>query len=229
VIVPDQRGHGRSDAGPPDSWNLPTWATDIHALCEVLGVERPVLLGMSFGGFVAQQYAFSYPEDIAGLILISTCARFPSSDETIARVREVGGDKAADAVRRDIENPTTESSAEVARVHRSLYSRHATPDPLTAAIEPHIMRTSDVIERWWPEAQRTMDLRPQLANVRCPTVVLIGEHDPLNPPGSGTEIVAAIPDGRARLEIIPDAAHRVFGDNPEHAYSCIRQFLAVLG
>lgn len=228
VIVPDQRGHGRSDAGTPESWNLPTWAADIRSLCNVLGVDRPVILGLAFGGFVAQQYAFSYPEDIAGLILISTAPRLPAPEEVIVRVREVGGDRAADAMRRDIENPTEESAAEVRRVCLPLYSRRATPDPAFAALEPHFIRTPDVIPHWFPEAQRTLDLRPKLKAVRCPTLVLIGELDPLNPPALGAEIVAAIPDERARLELVPDAAHRIFTDNPRHAYRCIREFVADL-
>jgi len=71
-----------------------------------------------------------------------------------------------------------------------------------------------------------MDLRSDLRAVRCPTLVLIGEHDPLNPPALGAEIVDAIPNGLARLELVPDAAHRVLTDNPEHVYRSIRSFLA---
>jgi pimeloyl-ACP methyl ester carboxylesterase len=54
VVVPDQRGHGRSDRGSPETWNLATWAADVRNLCDALGIERPVVLGTSFGGFVAQ-------------------------------------------------------------------------------------------------------------------------------------------------------------------------------
>jgi len=228
LIVPDQRGHGRSDQGDPETWNLSTWAADVRGLCDVLGIEKPVVLGLSFGGFVAQQYAFTYPESIAGLVLISTAPRFPGSEAVIARVKEVGGDEAAEAMRRDIENPTEETAAEVRRVCLPLYSRRPTPDPVFAALEPHIIRTGEVIRQWWPEAHRVMDLRPGLGAVRCQTLVLVGERDPLNPPALGSEIVDAVPHGRARLSVVPDAAHRVFADNPEHVYGCIRDFLADL-
>src|SRR5882672_5546782 len=50
VIVPDQRGHGRSDPGAPESWNLPTWADDLSGFSDALGLERPFVLGISFGG-----------------------------------------------------------------------------------------------------------------------------------------------------------------------------------
>ena len=48
----------------------------------------------------------------------------------------------------------------------------------------------------------------------------------MNPPALGAEIVDAIPNGLARLELVPDAAHRVLTDNPEHVYRSIRSFLA---
>jgi len=57
IIVPDQRGHGRSDYGEPRSWNLDTWARDVADLCSALEIQRPFVLGSSFGGFVAQRYA----------------------------------------------------------------------------------------------------------------------------------------------------------------------------
>jgi pimeloyl-ACP methyl ester carboxylesterase len=228
LIVPDQRGHGRSDAGEPSSWNLANWADDVASLCDALDIERPIVLGISFGGFVAQQYASSYPDQIAALILLSTGPRFPAADELIARVRELGGDEAAEAMRRDIENSTEETAAEVRRLCAPLYSRRAAPDPAFAELEPHMIKTPEVTTHWFPEAQKKLDLRERLSAVRCRTLVLVGEHDPLNPRALASETAAAIPGGLARLEIVPDAAHRVLTDNPEHVLRSVREFLAEL-
>src|SRR5438874_9665519 len=52
VVYYDHRGNGRSDHGDPAEWNLDVWADDLHGLCEALGIERPIVLGWSFGGFV---------------------------------------------------------------------------------------------------------------------------------------------------------------------------------
>jgi proline-specific peptidase len=226
VIVPDQRGHGRSDLGTPESWNLATWADDLSGFSDALGLERPFVLGISFGGFVAQQYASTHGDEIAGLILISTAPRFPDTAEVIERVRVLGGDEAAEVMRRDIENPTDETAAEVRRLCGPLYTRRDVAIPVVSNLERHYIRTPRVIAEWWPEAQRTMDLRAKLHQVRCPTLVLIGEHDPLNPPSLGREIVEAIPNGLGRLEVIPDSAHSVFSDNPEHVRRCIEEFIA---
>ncbi len=91
LVVPDQRGHGRSDRGTPATWNLARWAADVRELCEVTGLQAPVVLGRSFGGFVAQQYAATYPQHPAGLILMATSARFPGQEQIVARFREIGG------------------------------------------------------------------------------------------------------------------------------------------
>jgi len=76
VVVPDQRGHGLSDYGSPDEWNLAQWATDVKGLADALGIERPIVLGESFGGFVAQQHASSYPGHPDAIVIVSSGPRF---------------------------------------------------------------------------------------------------------------------------------------------------------
>ena len=61
VLCYDQRGHGRSDRAAPESWSLAQWADDIVALCDALEIRKPVVLGSSFGGMVAQAYAIRHP------------------------------------------------------------------------------------------------------------------------------------------------------------------------
>jgi pimeloyl-ACP methyl ester carboxylesterase len=136
VVVPDLRGHGRSDRGDPAEWNLATWADDVHQLCHVLGIDRPVLLGMSFGGFVAQHYAATYPDDLAGLVLVSTAPRYPGRETVLARAREVGGEEAASALRKLIDDPGAELFTADQQAVRSLYHRHtdSVREPLEAAL-----------------------------------------------------------------------------------------------
>lgn len=58
--------------------------------------------------------------------------------------------------------------------------------------------------------------------------MIVGEQDPLIPASLAQEIVAAIPDGLGRLEVIPRAAHTVETDNPAATFDVIRGFLASL-
>ena len=75
VVYYDHRGNGRSEHGPQELWTLDQWADDLRTLCDVLGIERPVVFGASFGGFVALNYALRHPDHPARLILLSTAAR----------------------------------------------------------------------------------------------------------------------------------------------------------
>lgn len=225
VVVPDQRGHGQSDYGSSETWNLAAWAADVKSLSEELAIEHPVVLGVSFGGFVAQRYAATYPEHPAGLILISTSPRFASRAELVERFREVGGKEAADVFGRAYDSPSEETSEEWRRVLGPLMSLRK--DPALDRLRAARIETGDVNRHFLPEG-KAMDLRPGLQAVRCPTLVLVGEHDPLIPVHLAQEIVEAVPDGLARLELVPEASHDVLADNPSASYGAIRGFLASL-
>jgi proline iminopeptidase len=228
VVVPDQRGHGRSDRGKPESWSLARWAADVSGLCDLLEVAHPVVLGVSFGGFVAQQYAAAHPDEPAGLVLVSSGPRFEGFEEGVARFREVGGEEAAEVFRRNWESPSVEADSDWERVLGPLMSCRENPDPVLGRVEEARIRTMEVNHHWMPEGKAT-DLRPALTKIRCPTLVILGERDPLVPPHLGREIVDAIPPGLARLELIPRASHDVFGDSPEEMYRLIRDFLRQVG
>jgi pimeloyl-ACP methyl ester carboxylesterase len=227
VVVPDQRGHGRSDHGSLETWNLAAWATDVKNLSDALDIEHPVVLGVSFGGFVARQYAATYPEHPAGLILLSTGPRWAGLEEAVARFREAGGEKAAEVVRRAMESPSEQTAAEWRRVLGPLASLNPHPDPSIARLEAERIETMDVTLHFTREG-KVMDLRERLGAVRCPTLVILGEHDLTIPTHLGREIVEAIPAGLARMEVITEAAHEVIVDNPAESYRLVREFLAVL-
>jgi proline iminopeptidase len=114
------------------------------------------------------------------------------------------------------------------RVCHPLLSRHAGTDPLLAQLEAARIQTIDVNLHFMSDEGKKTDRRAELARVRCPTLVIVGEYDPLVPAYQGREIIEALPDGLADLHVISDAAHDVFADNPEQTYSLIRQFLADL-
>ena len=75
LVYLDHRGQGRSDRTAPDRWTLNHWADDVKAFCEALEINRPNVMGHSFGGFVAMAYAMRHPGHPAKLILSSTAAR----------------------------------------------------------------------------------------------------------------------------------------------------------
>lgn len=70
VILYDQRGHGRSER-PPAGYHLSDSVADLAAILDELGVDRPVVLvGNSYGGTIAVEFALRHPKKVAGLVLI---------------------------------------------------------------------------------------------------------------------------------------------------------------
>src|SRR2546423_4084916 len=75
VVVPDQRGHGRSDRSSPQTWTLAQWAEDLHRFVEALGLENVIIVGTSFGGFVVQRFLASYPGVGRGGVVVGSSPR----------------------------------------------------------------------------------------------------------------------------------------------------------
>ena len=69
IVYVDHRGNGRSDDGDPADWTLDQWGDDIDGLCRAFGIDKPIVYGASFGGFVAQSYATRYPDRSGGLVV----------------------------------------------------------------------------------------------------------------------------------------------------------------
>ena len=220
VIYIDHRGNGRS-GGAPYTWTLAQWGDDIHAFCQALGVTRPVVYGLSFGGMVAMSYAARRPDGPSKLVLSSTAARM-DLEATYAMMRSLGGDDAARIAERFWTDPTPEAATEYMAVCMPLYNPSRAFSE--AAAGRAIMRT-EVMFHFILGEQRAMDLRPGLANVTCPTLVLAGAMDPITPVACSEAIAAALPSGVAELAVFDEAGHGVHRDEPEKAETVLRRFL----
>ncbi|HEY2177102.1 MAG TPA: alpha/beta hydrolase [Caulobacteraceae bacterium] len=221
VIYLDHRGNGRS-GGEPDSWRLDQWGDDIAAFCDTLGLVKPAVYGLSFGGMVAMAYAGRHPDQPSRLILSSTAARL-RLDTTYEMMGVLGGEGAAQAARRFWSDPTPEGVGEYMAVCMPLYN--PSRDPAAAAAIARATARFEVMFDFIRGEQRTMDLRPGLANVACPTLVLAGGRDPITPLACAEEILAALPEGLRRLEVFPEAGHGVHRDEPDRAEAVLRAFL----
>src|SRR5580658_369832 len=71
VIAPDLFGHGKSDK-PPGDYSLGAHASSLRDLLSVLGIARATVVGQSFGGGVAMQFAYQYPENCDRLVLVGS-------------------------------------------------------------------------------------------------------------------------------------------------------------
>ncbi len=221
VLYVDHRGHGRSSPQPLAEITLDTLADDVVRLCAALGVERPVVLGQSFGGFVAQRYLARHPGHAAGVILSSTSHHFGLARK-LAAFAHLGGEPARAAAEAFWTNPC-EATWRPYELHcLPLYNTRPPADPVA---RQRARLREDILFDWNRRELPTMDLRPGLAGVRCPVLVLAGEEDPVTPVDDAREIAAAIPAPWGRLEVVSGAGHGVWRDRAEEGLAAIRRFI----
>jgi len=220
VIYYDHRGHGRSDRRPPQEWTLDTFADDVVRLCDALGIVKPIVLGQSFGGFVAQRYIARHPEHASKVILSSTSPHM-RQDRKETMFERLGGADARESCQRFWSDPTAASWDDYGVHCRHLYN--TTPqDPHGAARTIHNL---DILFASAAGEQRTMDLLPGLAKARCPVLVLAGEDDPVCPLADARDIVAALPPGLATLRAFPGVGHGAWRDDADAAFAELRRFI----
>jgi len=221
VLYIDHRGNGRS-TGEPDSWRLDQWGDDVKAVCDALGVEKPIVYGNSFGGMVAMSYASRHPDHPAKLILSSTAASL-LLEVTYRMMQEKGGPEARDIAERFWTAPEPGVMDDYMRVCMPLYNPK--PNPAEAAARRRAILRTEVMRHFILGEMRTMDLAGGLSEIRCPTLILAGGEDPITPVACAEAIAAALPAGIARLELFKDAGHGVHRDEPERAEAVLREFL----
>jgi pimeloyl-ACP methyl ester carboxylesterase len=222
VIYLDHRGNGRS-GGDIDSWRLAQWGDDIAAFCDELGLKRPAVLGLSFGGMAAMAYATRHPTQPSKLILSSTAARM-HLEATYQMMAGLGDEDAAQTARRFWSEPTPAGAGEYMAKCMPLYN--PTSDAASAAARARAIMRLEVMFHFITGEQRGMDMTADLANIACPTLVLAGGLDPITPLVAAREIAAALPANLARLEVFDNAGHGVHRDEPERAETVLRDFLA---
>jgi proline iminopeptidase len=224
VVYLDHRGNGRSVPSDPATWTLAQWGDDIHRFCETLGIERPIVFGQSFGGMVAQSYATRHPEHPRAVVFSSTAARM-DLDRSLELLTKRGGPEAGVIAERFWHRGSDADFADYLRVCMPLYTRTPSPDAAQARqraiVRPEVFRHFSL-----PGAEITrMDFRPALGQIRCPTLVLAGELDPITPPHLARELMESLPPSRGELHVFADCGHGAYRDDPAQVLPIIRSFV----
>ena len=183
----DQRGHGEAGS-PTGPYSRDDLAADAVGVLDRLDVDRAVLVGHSMGGIMAMAAAVNHPDRIAGLVLIGTTSQASAKAAAwYSRIAQAGVDEGVDGLARAIygegkQRPISGDPVGIAEVTRTLEALH--DDPLT----------------------------PYLAAVRCPVLLVVGEHDPMGV--KATEIAAgALPD--STVSVVDGVGHWVHVQQPD--------------
>jgi proline iminopeptidase len=216
VVYADLRDHGRSGRGDPAQWSFEVCADDTRALADALGIEHPYVLGHSMGGFIAILYGARHPGHAAGLILSSTFARF-DLDRLAAGFNRVAGDEVGALARRaySVDDVTDD---EWDRVFAAFGPNIPSPEALAQRVQ-----NLEVAPRGG-ELLKQLNLLDQLPRITSPTLVSVGELDPLAFEPAG-ELMAGLEPGSAILDVIKGAGHFTWLDAPDRYFSSIADFV----
>lgn len=180
VIAVSLPGHDRSAGAPRPS--LAAYADDLAAFLDALGLERPVLAGHSMGAGVALELAAARPARVAALALVGAGARLRVAPDLLAGL-------AADP------------DAAIDRLVAAMYPEPAAHLRPGAAAEyrrrPAVLRADLAACDGW-------DIRPRLAGLGLPAVVVAGEADQMTPPRLARELQGLL---GAELVLLPGVGH----------------------
>lgn len=231
LVAIHPRGSGLSGPAAGDAYLLPDYASDVEALRVHLELEKPIVMGWSHGGMVAQQYAFTYPDSLSKLILFDTSAYFGEFLGDIEGAVQEFKDEpwfeksfAALKAEWDGNYQTDEDMARLWVDEMKFYFKK-----FDARARAYHERTKDLPVRIPPlktfndKEAPTMDLRPHLKKITVPTLVIVGRHDFITNVAMAEEICRNIPD--ARLEIFEESGHYALVEEPEKFYRVIKEFV----
>jgi 3-oxoadipate enol-lactonase len=189
VVAFDYRGMGRSGS-PSGPYRMADCAADAVAVLDELGWPRPRVVGVSFGGMVAQELAVTVPERVERLALLCTSAGGPGGSSY--PLHELEGLAAAERL-------GTLRGLIDTRFDDRWLSDHPGDRLLLEALQGRTSGLDDLHRRAAAaqlEARRTHDVWDRLPAVTCPTLVACGRYDGIAPPQNGTAIAEQIAGSR---------------------------------
>jgi len=234
LVLLNPRGSEGSDRpSDPRAYATEDYVADLEELRRHLGVERMLLLGHSHGGVVAQAYAATHPDRVERLVLASTLARF--GEEQVAAME--AGMKAkegepwyadARAALEDEQAGRFGSDEELAalayREFPLYFARYGEAEAAYIDSLRDEVPVADALMLFNNEVFTTFDLRPELARITAPALVITGADDFITGPVCAADL-AAIP-GSTKV-VLPDCGHFIFVEARDRFRAEVTRYLSV--
>ncbi|OBG41105.1 alpha/beta fold hydrolase [Mycobacterium sp. E3198] len=228
VIAPDLLGHGESDK-PHADYSLPAFANGMRDLLAVLGIDRVTVVGHSFGGGVAMQFAYQYPQLVERIVLVSAggvakdvslalrLAAMPLGAEALGARRAPGVMPAIRRVGRAVQSVlgSTKFGRDAAEVV-DLLEGFLDPDGL-AAFARTLRSVVDARGQYVTMLDRSYLVKS------VPVQIIWGEDDLIIPVDHAHTAHAAMPG--SRMEIFSDSGHMPFHDHPDRFVEVVERFV----
>jgi proline iminopeptidase len=229
LLLVDQRAQGRSEPAPPDTWTLERMAQDVIMLARALTLDRYVVLGHSFGAFVALQNAVDYP-GIAAATIVS--GGIPSTRWLVAVERNLEVFEPAEIRQQVVDSWARETTVQTQEDVALLIADQLPfdfADPLDPRIAEYVERTKDTV--YAPDVLRAfsgddyggIELEDRLDEVSSPTLVLAGRRDRVCAPEASEAIAAGVRG--AELHLFEASGHMTFVEQQDEYVAIVRDFL----
>jgi len=244
VVFIDERGSGRSaKLEDASQYTVENMADDVEAVRKALGLGKISLLGHSYGGVLAQAYAFKYQQNLSHLVLASTFHSTQAINDALARMKQ---NMPADERQKldDLEKAGLFDKGKAWERYRYpkdyadlawgdgyfpyLYQRHPDPnyDPESA-----LTGTSwDLYREMWGSHGefvvdgnlKSVEWADRLPSIKVPTLVICGDHDESDP-----AISRAMHDKilGSKLVVLPESGHMTFVDQPSMFIQSVNDFV----
>ncbi len=229
ILALDHRANGRSEAGDPARWTVAQMADDVEGVIGVLGLEDVVVMGWSFGSFVAQSHMARH-RTAAGYVLLGTVAEPGALHAVADRLAAFEPVHLREQVTASWEREATVTTPEeCARLLADQMPFHvADPEgPLVAWLNEndHVVYRPEVLRHFAQGGDYGLvDSRDALRSFDRPVLVVSGAHDRTTPAASAHELAQAIP-GAAEV-VLPHSAHMLPYEEPAAFLAALRDFLA---
>jgi pimeloyl-ACP methyl ester carboxylesterase len=210
LIIPDQRGHGASDA-PACCYSMHQYADDARLLLDALGVERAAVAGHSMGSIVAQVLAAEHPQRVTRVALIGSTALAPVRRDNWMWSQIMG-----------LREPIA-GNAEFLR----LWGPQSSPTPVDPDMmrwyEPEIAATPPHVWRAVLRELVDVPIGRYAPDVRAPVLILSGGRDALFPAEHHRALVAAYP--RSQAQVFAELGHNLILERPNEVGPVLARFL----
>ena len=230
LVFYDHRCNGRSTGAPVSSMTWENLTADADALRERLGFERWAVLGHSFGGKVALEYALRYPDSLSHLVLLDTGGDSRWAQEYAPELLATRGfgPKTVTLAGRFLNGQITprEFLPTLLRLGKA-YNPYLSPRQMAADLIHGEWRTKmrpEALIYAAPNLLKGWTVMDRLGEITVPTLVMAGRDDFLFPPEHQEQLAAGIPD--ARLRIIERAGHNPHSERPAEVMEALRDFLS---
>jgi proline iminopeptidase len=227
VIVFDARGSGESGGNEP--YTHGQWAADVEGLRQWAGVERFVMAGGSYGGFISMEYAIRHPDRVSALVLRDTSPDH-SNDDAARRNAAASTRVTIDMAKLDRINTgqvrDDDDLRDCWREILPLYDHVYDPAAVEAkvAATPYRYATHNYA---FAHNQPHYDIKAQLPAITCPTLVTVGRDDWITPVECSETIVSLIPD--SRLVVFEKSGHSPQIEEADEWRRVVREFLHEVG